>query len=153
MVGIDGSEGAAAALRWAMAQARSTGAEVVAVHAYEQPSTFSFAPYPLVPDLEAWAAAERQAFEQAWCSPLAGSDVPFRTILRAGHAGSVLVEAARELEADLVVTGRRGRSTVVELFAGSVSQHLVHRAGCPVVVVPTPDPTGTQAALAAAAQA
>jgi len=44
---------------------------------------------------------------------------------------------AERAAADLIVTGRRGRSELVELLAGSVSQRMVHRAHCPVVVVPS----------------
>jgi len=49
-----------------------------------------------------------------------------------------LIEAAERDEVDLIVTGRRGWSSVAELLAGSVSQYLVHRAKRPVVVIPSP---------------
>jgi nucleotide-binding universal stress UspA family protein len=48
----------------------------------------------------------------------------------------VLARMAEELVADLVITGRRGRGDLVELVGGSVSQDMIHRAHCPVVVVP-----------------
>jgi nucleotide-binding universal stress UspA family protein len=149
LVGVDGSAGAAAALRWAAAIARATGAEVVAVHVYEGPGTTPLAPYPMVPDLKAWATAERHAFEQVWCAPLREAGVASRAVFRVGHAGPALVQAATEFGADLAVTGRRGLNTIAELVAGSVSQHLVHRAGCPVVVVPAAVAAATPVAAAA----
>ena len=42
---------------------------------------------------------------------------------------------AEELEADLIVVGRRGRSTIARAVMGSVSRSVVRHAPCPVVVV------------------
>ncbi|MCX5521664.1 universal stress protein [Streptomyces bobili] len=65
VVGVDGSEASASALRWATEQARALRAEVVAVHAWE-PSGPRFAPYAPVSarpsaDAERDAAARRPA--------------------------------------------------------------------------------------------
>jgi nucleotide-binding universal stress UspA family protein len=51
-----------------------------------------------------------------------------------GDPAAELVEAARELEADLVVLGRRSRS-LRRLVLGSVSDAVVRRAPCDVLVV------------------
>jgi nucleotide-binding universal stress UspA family protein len=51
-----------------------------------------------------------------------------------GEAADQLVEAARELEADLVVVGRRDRNPLRGLL-GSVSWKVVRRAPCDVLVV------------------
>ena len=51
-----------------------------------------------------------------------------------GEAAAELVEAARELEADLVVVGRRSRS-LRRLVLGSVSDEVVRHAPCDVLVV------------------
>ena len=51
-----------------------------------------------------------------------------------GDPADELVDAARELEADLVVLGRRSRS-LRRLVLGSVSDAVVRRAPCDVLVV------------------
>jgi nucleotide-binding universal stress UspA family protein len=51
-----------------------------------------------------------------------------------GDPAAELVDAARELEADLVVLGRRSRS-LRRLVLGSVSDAVVRRAPCDVLVV------------------
>jgi nucleotide-binding universal stress UspA family protein len=137
VVGVDGSEGAARALDWAIGLAAPLGAEVIAVCAYELP------PYvpraggaPYVPEQENWERALRQDFELRWCAPLAGAGVRHRTVFEIGHAADVLLRQAETVVADLIVTGRRGRGELVELLSGSVSQRLVHGAHCPVLVVP-----------------
>jgi nucleotide-binding universal stress UspA family protein len=49
-----------------------------------------------------------------------------------GPGGRVLVETARKLDADLIVVAGRGGA----MTAGAVSQYLLRRAPCPVLVVP-----------------
>jgi nucleotide-binding universal stress UspA family protein len=137
VVGVDGSGGSARALDWAIGLAAAVDAEVIAVHAHELPAYLprpGGAPY--VPELENWERAARQEFELRWCAPLAAAGVRHRTIFQIGRAGELLLSEADRVAADLVVTGRRGRGELVELLAGSVSQRMVHRARCPVVVIP-----------------
>lgn len=52
-----------------------------------------------------------------------------------GDPGNALVAAAQAEHADLLVVGSRGRSGAERMLLGSVSDHLVHHAGCPVLVV------------------
>ena len=52
-----------------------------------------------------------------------------------GDAGTSIAEAAEAEEADLVVVGTRGRSGAERMFLGSVSDHVVRHATCPVLVV------------------
>lgn len=60
--------------------------------------------------------------------------VELRTIQ--GVAGRKLVETATEARAELVVLATRGS---VSLLPGSVSQYVLRRAPCPVLVVPEAD--------------
>jgi nucleotide-binding universal stress UspA family protein len=49
-----------------------------------------------------------------------------------GHPGEVLANASER--AALVVVGSRGRSAFAGMMLGSVSQEVLHRARCPVVI-------------------
>jgi nucleotide-binding universal stress UspA family protein len=52
-----------------------------------------------------------------------------------GEPGEAIVEAAEAESADLIVVGTHGRGAVGRLFLGSVSDHVVRHARCPVMVV------------------
>jgi nucleotide-binding universal stress UspA family protein len=135
VVGVDGSALAETALRWAIGQAELTGASVEAVMAWKHPvdtggfMTGSVASYqPDFADLAEKAMAET-------ISKVAdvGSTVPLRTVLAAGEATEILLDAARD--ADLLVVGSHGHGEFVGGLLGSVSQHCVHHSRCPVVVI------------------
>ena len=50
--------------------------------------------------------------------------------------GDTILEYAAKV--DLVVMGRRRRGQMVEMMTGSLSQFVLHRASCPVMIVPEP---------------
>jgi len=56
-----------------------------------------------------------------------------------GQPGPALAGACEEVGADLVVSGSRGYGPLARTFLGSVSTRLMHKAPCPVLVVPRPD--------------
>ncbi|RKD26746.1 phosphate starvation protein [Ammoniphilus oxalaticus] len=56
-------------------------------------------------------------------------------IVLEGQPAQMIVEFAKERNADLIIMGSRGLSGLKELFLGSVSHHVVQKATCPVIVV------------------
>ena len=138
VVGIDGSEPATSALVWAADEAGRRAVPLHVVHAWD-------APYLSPPG--AIVAVNREAIE-ADSHRLLDSIVD-GVVGRALHRppaveklavpegpGRALVEAGEG--AGLVVVGTRGRGGFAELLLGSVSQHVIHHAPGPVVVVPGP---------------
>lgn len=60
--------------------------------------------------------------------------VHFFVHVRIGHAAEEILELAREVGADLIIVGSRGRSGVERIMLGSVAEHVVRDAGCTVEV-------------------
>lgn len=61
--------------------------------------------------------------------------VTARYLQPVGEPADRLLEAARELDADLLVVGRRDRNAPRRLVLGSVSAKVVRRCPCDVLVV------------------
>lgn len=133
VVGVDGSQGSEDALRWAAKQAQLTGAEVHAVIAWQTPSSYGY--YVDYSDADAAADAEK-TLEQVISKSLGiPPSAPVTSIAAKGQPAEVLIEASRS--ADLLVVGSRGRGAFTGMLLGSVSQHCVQNAVCPIVVVPS----------------
>jgi nucleotide-binding universal stress UspA family protein len=79
------------------------------------------------------AAREQQAQALVERGRDAGLEVSF--LVWTGDPGSMIVEAAEAEGADMVLVGSHGRGAVGRFFLGSVSEHVVRHAPCPVLVV------------------
>jgi nucleotide-binding universal stress UspA family protein len=135
VVGVDGSGASRAALAWAIGQARLTGAAVEAVTAWEVPLALR-TPIPpgLVTDFGQQAADELAATVAEVSRP--ADKVEIRPKVVEGNAADVLVNESAGSE--LLVVGSRGRGGFTKALLGSVGQHCVHHAICPVVIVRDP---------------
>jgi nucleotide-binding universal stress UspA family protein len=136
VIGIDGSEGSALALRFAREEGRLRGEPLQAVTAWELPVPVYaggfIAPSVTSDDVEKAAreVAEKQLVEVLGAD---GGERP-ELVVREGSAAGVLVDAAKQ--ATMLVVGSRGHGGFTGLLLGSVSQQCAHHASCPVTIVP-----------------
>jgi nucleotide-binding universal stress UspA family protein len=133
VVGLNGSGGAALALRWAVQEARLRSASLRIVHAW-QIRTQEYAA-----GVEFATMSEMAALEQAtgWITAALGTTgAPGVLDILEGPAGPVLV--ARSHQAALLVVGTQGHSGLRRVVAGSISHYCISHAACPVVAVPGP---------------
>jgi nucleotide-binding universal stress UspA family protein len=56
--------------------------------------------------------------------------------LESGSAASAIVAVAKKWRADLIVIGSHGRGKVKGILLGSVSQDVLRKAPCPILVAP-----------------
>ena len=129
VVVVDWSEPSKAALRWAIRQAELTGAEVEAVTTWWYPPGSRLAPTSdgLV-DLEG-DAGKTLVGALAEVSGVAPDVVVCPRVVE-GYPAEVVVRAA--CGADLFVVGTQGHGRLAAALLGSVSQHRVQHAPCPV---------------------
>jgi nucleotide-binding universal stress UspA family protein len=101
----------------------------------------------VLPEAPAWSEifagelAETEALRRAE-SYVAGASVPFRergipveTMTRCGHAGNEIVQAAEQMDAELICVGSHGRTSWAATLIGSTAEYVAKRARCSVLVV------------------
>src|ERR1017187_4487286 len=140
VVGVDGSEGSAHALRWAARQARLTGAALEAVTAWQYPAFFGWA--PVGPDAADFGKIAEKTLTDAlnqvfgtewpdWVRTRVVERYPSQALLEGTPARAVVVAAAG---AGLLVVGSRGYGGFPVALLGSVSTYCVPHARGPVSV-------------------
>ncbi|HET8756046.1 MAG TPA: universal stress protein [Solirubrobacteraceae bacterium] len=133
VVGFDGSPASHVALSRAI-QMVGPGGKLFLVHAWEVPEAWrgrgNYQPYVN----RSLTAAEAVVDDAVKAHPgLAGID--WETELIGGPAAQAIADVAAARHADQIVVGTRGFGRVRALL-GSVAHELIHRAACPVTVIP-----------------
>ena len=150
LVPVDGSELAERALPYAAALARPAGGHVILLRAEpliwqaRQPRESASAA-PVAPSSRAWLVpaepGARMTLEAAAARVQADgvtAEVDFQRYRRGeAEAANVILAAAHERQADLVVVSTRGRSGFARWFYGSVADQVMRGADVPVMLVPT----------------
>jgi nucleotide-binding universal stress UspA family protein len=138
VVGVDHSEGAKAALRFALEEAKLRRATLRVVHAWQYGYIGALGlegSYPIVgADIKDLHDAAQTALDATLQESIPETDtVEVERRVVEGRAAAVLVDESRG--ADLLVVGSRGHGGFAGLLLGSVSQQCAHHAPCPVAIV------------------
>ena len=143
VVGVEGSGGARAALRWAIKEARHRNAFVDVVTAYSTtyvPASPDFNYVPLDPiDLEVEVKRMQDSIIDEVLAEVDAQGVEIRRRMLRGRAADTLI--AESVNAAMLVVGSRGRGGFRGLLLGSVSQQIAQHGSCPVVIVRPDLPT------------
>ncbi|HEX7167206.1 MAG TPA: universal stress protein [Acidimicrobiales bacterium] len=140
VVGTDGSETAAGAVRHAGALASALGAKLTVVTAYDRdPATARAAAD--APDEVRWrvndaAAATERADEGRRVAREAGA-TQVDVYVEAGDPAQVVIDAVELRGADVIVVGSKGMTGAARFLVGSVPNKISHHAPCDVIIVHT----------------
>ncbi|NGZ75389.1 universal stress protein [Saccharibacillus alkalitolerans] len=137
LVAYDGSKASNKALDRAVALAKaSPEATLEVLHIYDYPRFFvgdGIAPVPGSVNKEFFDLAE-QTVEEAR-RRIGESGIDARIEMRQGAPAVLILEYAKEVDADLIVIGSRGLGAIREFVLGSVSHNVVQQSRIPVLVV------------------
>jgi nucleotide-binding universal stress UspA family protein len=133
---VDTSEFSERALRFAAALSRWYGADltVLSVRPLALPPAL-WMEYPVGPLLEPRDLTAEEERVRAFIQTVAGPSSA-KVAVRDGSVAPEILQAARDLESDLVVMGTHGRGGFEHWLLGSVAENVLRRATCPVLTVP-----------------
>lgn len=133
IVGVDGAQDSVRALRWAADYARAFELPLHVLTAFDVPAVFG--PYAMA-GWENPATLEKDARSMLADTVLntLGENAQVEERVLRGHPAEALAKSSQG--ARLLVVGSRGRGGFAGMVLGSVSQHVVAHARCPVVVMP-----------------
>jgi nucleotide-binding universal stress UspA family protein len=131
LVGVDGSPPSVEALIWAAKQAALTGGPLDVLMTWHLPVGD---PLASIDDDEDLLADAERVLAQTITSVLGDSPgIEYSAEVMEAPPAVALLEAA--VGAELLVLGSRGRGELAGVLLGSVTQHCITHAPCPVVVV------------------
>jgi nucleotide-binding universal stress UspA family protein len=138
VVPYDFSDMAEQALTWAADFQRTTNAPALhIVHAISsRPVGATDVPVErLLPDEAEIAELERDMLDRARRAEASATAAVW---IRASKVGDIILDAAASEKAELIVMGSHGRTGVKRLILGSVAEHVLRHARCPVVTIHGP---------------
>jgi nucleotide-binding universal stress UspA family protein len=138
VVGVDGSDQSIHATRVAAGIARARDAELAIVTVVRPPEGW-WGVVGSPPTAEALGDALSDAQQQVLDKTVASVDlegISYDTFEEIGDPSQRLIEACDQMDADLLVVGRRGAGFIKRVVVGSVAKHVVDEAPCPVLIVP-----------------
>lgn len=140
VVGIDGSQTAREAVRQGTALARSVGARIELVSAYEPVSDARLrASVPVPRDLH-WIINPREDVEatlQSAADEVRAAGVDVAVFARQGDPADAILDVAEERGCDLIVVGNKGMTGAKRFLLGSVPNKVAHHAPCSVLIIRT----------------
>jgi nucleotide-binding universal stress UspA family protein len=141
VVGTDGSDTARKAVEEAIDLAKSVGAAVCLVSAYEPvPEGCMREEAKQIPDDLQWMVNPREEVDATLSDAAdvvreAGLEV--ETFAREGDPADAILDVAEERGADLIVVGNKGMTGARRFLLGSVPNKVSHHAPCSVLIVRT----------------
>lgn len=133
----DFSPSADFALELAGALARDFNARLVILHVARPPVTSLGGPTPELPMGDEWSRDDlnkelhKRSFKQL-------SQEPEYRLSFADSESAEIVKIANRIRSDVIVVGTHGRTGLRRLLMGSVAEHVVRHASCPVLTVKLP---------------
>jgi nucleotide-binding universal stress UspA family protein len=138
LLATDGSEEAELATLRAVDLANTTDSELHVVHVGLVPCFLASYPGTLGYNRKLYEQIEEESRELlrelSWRVKVAGGTVA-RTHLGMGEVDLEIVALAKEIGAGLIVIGCRGHRRIRRALEGSISDGVIRRAPCPVLVV------------------
>jgi universal stress protein A len=136
LVPIDFSDSSRKALQYAVSFAKRFKAEIILVHAVEMvPTGLPASPFATDTMTEVAVLQDHGARHVALWLKAAKEHVPTTAKIDSGNPAEIILHAACESNADLIIIGTHGHRGLERFFMGGTARKVVRHAPCPVLVV------------------
>ena len=140
LVPIDFSDYSKKALQYSVQFAKSFGANISLIYVIERavyPADFSMGQIAVpAADMDLHERAKEELKNLA-ASEISG-DVGVEIILKTGKPYVEIIEAATDIDADLIIIATHGHTGIEHLLFGSTAERVVRKAPCPVLTLREP---------------
>lgn len=135
LVPLDGSKNSIRGLDLAIALARQCQAKITGIYviprpphpAFRSPRSIKYPEKPFLKDAQNTMEYAKKHSAQ--------NGILFEQKISFGDAGHTIVKFAKDKKFDIIIIGARGRGALKEIFFGSVSNYVLHKANLPVLIV------------------
>ena len=145
LVPLDGSQNSSRGLDMSIYIARQCHATVTGIYIVPIAILATIPPDGLIPPISSVPSFDiikklkddaKRFLESAKVRP-AQQGIILKTVIMQGQPGLDIIRVAhnKKNNIDLIVVGSRGRGAAKELFFGSTSNYIIHRAKIPVIIV------------------
>ena len=136
LVPIDFGESSEHAVTYAAELAKALGAEIVLMHAWDVPVVgFPDGAFVATPELATQVTEAAQHGLDRARMLIDGQGVTIRGVLKQGPTDAMILDAAKEESAGMIVMGTHGRTGIQRVLLGSVAEKLVRTSPIPVLTV------------------
>ena len=136
MVCLDGSKNSLRGLDKAILFAKQSDASIIGVHSDTSFSAFSAVRAPILPEKK-WKKDVKKIIQVAM-KKVEKNNIKFQGVVIGGHSSGIDLTTFANNPAnmiDQIVIGTRGMGFPKELFFGSTSNFILHKAKAPVTII------------------
>jgi nucleotide-binding universal stress UspA family protein len=135
LVPTDFSEPSRKAVRYAVCLAKRNRLKITLLHILEPILVYPDTVYPVMMDANFGPNEAKRAFRKLCKEEHLDAHLLQKMLIRQGTPHQEIAEAARELEADLIIIATNGHTGLAHVLLGSTTERVVRHAPCPVLVV------------------
>ncbi len=140
VVATDGSKFSEDAVKYAAKLAKGTGAKLTVVHVVNVQGYIEVMWHDMKKEYEKHADKVLEELKER-CDVLAPElcEIEVEYVVKEGIPYRKIVETAKEKNADIIILGSHGHSTLEKILLGSVAERVIGISPVPVMVVPPKD--------------
>lgn len=131
----DGSEHAEKTVQYAIDLAKSLGASVDVMYAYQSASLLRKRAAAMLEEYKSMLEEDAKEIVTEVAERLKAEGVAVSAIVVEGPAAEAILRAADDSHPDLIVMGSRGEGGFANMLLGGVAEHVIHYSKVPVLVV------------------